>query len=67
MFEFLEWYFPWSRVDPILKIELLIWFGSVVTAFLIPTWALVLKRTWLPMSHLPLPVDEDKAPEADAH
>ncbi len=67
MLDFLHWYFPWSRVDLILKIELAVWFGAVVAAFLIPIWALVLKKTWLPMSHLPPPTDENKAPESDAH
>jgi len=47
--EFLEWLFPWSHVDAVLKFELLIWFGTVVAAFWIYVRTIWLGKQWLPL------------------
>ena len=51
--DMLEWYFPWTRIDALLKIELLIWLASVGASLWVAYRSLVLKRPWLPMRHLP--------------
>jgi hypothetical protein len=55
MLDVLEWYFPWSRIDPVLKLQLLVWLAVVSVAFVIPIRTLLFKRPWLPMNHLPEP------------
>jgi len=49
MLDFLEWYFPWSRIDLALKIEIALWFISVGAAIYIYIRTVVLNKPWLPM------------------
>jgi hypothetical protein len=44
---FLEWYFPWTRVDWVLKLELLVWLFVIGVSYWIAWRALVLGRPWL--------------------
>ena len=43
----IEWYFPWSGIDSVLKLELLIWLAAVACSYWIAWRTLVLKRPWL--------------------
>jgi hypothetical protein len=43
----LEWYFPWSHIDWILKVELLVWLLVIGLSYRIAWRALVRKRPWL--------------------
>ena len=62
MFDFLEWYFPWSRIDGGLKLELVLWFASVAAAILIYLRTIVLGKPWLI-----LPVASDVDEDGDQH
>ncbi len=62
MFDFLEWYFPWSRIDGVLKLQLVLWFVSVAAAILIYLWTIVLGKPWLI-----LPVASDADEDGDKH
>ncbi|MEE8308256.1 MAG: hypothetical protein V3R81_13395, partial [Gammaproteobacteria bacterium] len=43
----LEWYFPWSNVDWVLKVQLLIWLTTVGGSYWIIWRTLIRKRRWL--------------------
>ncbi|MEJ8567025.1 hypothetical protein [Elongatibacter sediminis] len=47
MLSLIEWYFPWSRLDLVLRIELLIWLVVVGIACWISWRTLVGKKPWL--------------------
>ena len=52
MFDFLEWYFPWSQIDLPLKIMALAWLVSTVLGFCVFVYAVLLKKPWLSMRHM---------------
>ncbi|MDJ0926723.1 MAG: hypothetical protein QNJ73_03645 [Gammaproteobacteria bacterium] len=43
----LEWYFPWSNIDLILRVELIIWLAVVAVSYGIFWRVVVRKRPWL--------------------
>ena len=43
----LEWYFPWSTVDWILRIQLLIWLAAIGWSYWIVWRTFVRKKPWL--------------------
>jgi hypothetical protein len=43
----LEWYFPWSSVDWVLKSELLIWLAAIGWSYWIVWRTLIRKKPWL--------------------
>ena len=43
----LDWYIPWGQVDPILKLEMVIWLSVVALSYWIFFRAVVLKKPWL--------------------
>ena len=61
--DFLEWLFPWSHVDTALKIQLLIWFGSVGFAFWVFVRTILLGKPWLPLTLAKLP--DKQEPDAE--
>ncbi|MFT4822332.1 MAG: hypothetical protein ACJAUG_000621 [Halioglobus sp.] len=52
MFDFLEWYFPWSQIDLPLKMMALAWLASTAVGFSIFVYAVLLKKPWLSMRHM---------------
>ena len=49
MLDFLEWYFPWSRIDNGLKLQLVIWIASVVFAVWVYVRSIIFHKQWLPL------------------
>jgi hypothetical protein len=43
----LEWYIPWDLIDPILRVEMVIWLGSVLLSYWVFYRAVVMKKPWL--------------------
>ena len=43
----LEWYFPWARVDWLLRVQLLIWLAAVALSYWIAWRTLIRRRPWL--------------------
>lgn len=43
----IEWYFPWARIDAVLKAELLVWLLAVGAAWWIFWRAVIRGRPWL--------------------
>lgn len=44
---FLNWFFPWSYLDTVNKIQLVIWLAQLVLAVGIWVWAVVLDKPFL--------------------
>ena len=61
MLDFLEWYFPWSRVDSALKLELVVWIISVLFAVWVYVRAIIFDKPWLPL-RFARPADDDTEP-----
>ena len=64
MLDFLEWYFPWSRIDGGLKVELIIWFVSVFFAVCVYVRAIIFDKQWLPLKFARQADDEEPEPPA---
>ena len=43
----LEWYFPWTLIDWMLRAQLLIWITAIAGALCISVRTIVLGRPWL--------------------
>jgi hypothetical protein len=43
----IDWYFPWGRIDWVLRLQLIVWLASVVIAYWISWRYLIAKRPWL--------------------
>ncbi len=43
----IEWYFPWSSIDWVLKLQLLIWSASIACSYWIAWRTVIRKRPWL--------------------
>lgn len=43
----IEWYFPWGRVDWVLRVELIVWIAATVGGCWIAWRTLVRGRPWL--------------------
>jgi hypothetical protein len=58
MFDFIDWYFPWSQLDMPLKIMGLAWLASTVLGICLFVYAVLLKKPWLSMRHMKLPPEQ---------
>jgi hypothetical protein len=43
----IDWYFPWARIDDVLKVELLVWLAVVGVSYWIFWRTVVRGRPWL--------------------
>jgi hypothetical protein len=47
MLDFVGWYFPWSRLDMVLRIGLVIWLTVVAASFWIYWQTVIAGKPWL--------------------
>jgi hypothetical protein len=47
MLDFVEWYFPWSRLDMVLRIQLVIWLTVVAASCWIYWRTVIAEKPWL--------------------
>jgi hypothetical protein len=47
MLDFVEWYFPWSRIDMVLRIGLVFWLTVVAASCWIYWRAVIAGKPWL--------------------
>jgi len=44
---FFSWFFPWSHLDNINKVQLVLWLSQLGIAVLIWVWVILLKKPFL--------------------
>jgi hypothetical protein len=52
MFDFIDWYFPWAYIDSGLKLQLLVWFASILAGVIIFIRTILFKKPWLTLHWL---------------
>ena len=64
MVDFLRWYFPWSQIDWVLRVELLLWLGAVVLAAWICYSHVLGGKHWLKLNYMRRPNERSEPDEA---